>query len=526
MVEASIELPEDIEVLRSMLIAERTRNVELEKKLNYAEERYRAMVMRLFGRKSEHYSPEEDKQNRLFDEAEEYSSESAPPVEMKVHVPAHERTKRGRKPKQVATERVEIVHDLTEGEKRCPCCGEPRPSIGEEISSEYDLIPAHVIERVHVMKKYGPCACEAFSASGSPTIVAAPGPAKIIKGSDFTNRTTAFFMTAKYADAIPFYRMEKMLARDGLVVSRAALCNQAVAVGRAIGDLLDAMDRDIRHSPVILMDETTVQVLKDARGPPGRKSYMWLSRGYREGKPIHLFRYHATRSGEFAAQLLEGYQGYLQTDGYSGYTRIGESPGIVHVGCFAHIRRKFREAWETAGKTGIASEALEIIRRLYAAESECRSRLDAGTIDSATFIEERRGRIEPIVTDFRGWLDRGTRSVAPQSALGKAIAYAVGQLDRASRFIEHELLTPDTNAAENAIRPFVIGRKNWLFSGSPLGAHASAGIYSLIETAKANGHEPFRYLAYVFDKLPLCTTNEEREALLPYRLSTSSYAAN
>jgi len=527
---ASVDLPDDIELLKKLLIAERSARdikiAELEKKLTWAEEKYRAMELRYFGRKSDQYSPAEDKQNRLFDEAEEHFSEISPPVEIKIHVPAHERSKRGRKPKQVATERVEILHDLSEAEKRCPCCGKSRPSIGEERTAEYDLVPAHVVERVHIMKKYGPCTCELFKASLGPKIIAAAGPAKIIKGSDFTNRTTAFFMTAKYADAIPFYRMEKMLARDGLIVSRAALCNQAVAVGRAIGDLIEAMGRDILQSPVILMDETTVQVLKDERGPPGRKSYMWLSRGYSDRKPIHLFRYHETRSGEFAASLLEGFSGYLQTDGYSGYNRIGESPGIVHVGCFAHIRRKFREAWETAGKTGIASEALEIIRRLYAVESECRSRLDAKTIDSAAFVEERRVRIEPIVAEFRDWLDRGTRAVAPQSALGKAIAYAVGQLDRASRFLEHELLTPDTNAAENAIRPFVIGRKNWLFSGSPLGAHASAGIYSLIETAKANGHDPFHYLAYVFDQLPLCKTSEERESLLPYRLSPSSYVEN
>jgi transposase len=524
MADASIELPDDIELLKSMLRAKDERLAELEKKLDYAEERYRAMVMRLFGRKSEHYSPEEDKQNRLFDEAEEHASEEAPPVVLKVHVPAHDRTKRGRKPKLAATEQVEVVHDLTESEKRCPGCGEMRKAIGEERRSEYELVPAHVIEYVHIIKKYGPCSCELFGSSGKPTIVAAKGPEKLIPGSDFTNKTTAFFMTAKYADAIPFYRMEKMLARDGLIVSRATLCNQAVAVGKAIGDLIEAMGRDILQSPVILMDETTVQVLKDERGPPGRKSYMWLSRGYCDRKPIHLFRYHATRSGEFAAALLEGYQGYLQTDGYSGYNRVGEAPGIVHVGCFAHIRRKFHEAWETAGKTGIANEALDIIRRLYTAESECRSRLDAKAIDSAAFTAERRKRIEPIVADFRCWLDRGTRSVAPQSALGKAIAYAAGQLDRASRFLEHELLTPDTNAAENAIRPFVIGRKNWLFSGSPLGAHASAGIYSLIETAKANGHESFCYLAYVFDKLPLCRTSEEREALLPYRLSPIAYA--
>jgi transposase len=528
---ASIDPPNDVELLKAMLLAHQAELVERdaqiaesEKKLDYAEERYRAMVMRLFGRKSEHYSPEEDKQNRLFDEAEEHAAEDAPPAILKVHVPAHDRVKRGRKPKVAAAERIEIVHDLTDEEKRCPCCGEMRKAFGEERRSEYELVPAHVVEHLHIIIKYGPCSCEGFDSCGAPTIAAAKGPAKLIPGSDFTNKTTAFFMTAKYADAIPFYRMEKMLARDGLIVSRATLCNQAVAVGKAIGDLIVAMDRDIRSSPVVLMDETTVQVLKDERGSPGRKSYMWLSRGYRDRKPIHLFRYHATRSGEFASTLLEGYQGYLQTDGYSGYNRIGESPGIAHVGCFAHIRRKFHEAWETAGKTGIASEALEIIRRLYAAESECRTHLDAGAIDSAAFITMRREQIEPIVACFRDWPDRGSRFVAPQSALGKAIAYAVGQIDRASRFIEHELLTPDTNAAENAIRPFVIGRKNRLFSGSPLGAHASAGIYSLIETVKANGHEPFRYLAHVFDKLPRCMTSEEREGLLPYRLSPVDYA--
>ncbi len=523
---ASIDLPENVELLKAMLRAERDRNSELERKLVWAEEKYRTMELRYFGRKSENYTAEEDKQNRLFDEAETYTSDTAPPVEFKVLVPTHERNKRGRKPKFEAAERIEIVHDLTDEEKTCPCCGEMRSSIGEDRTSEYDLVPAHVVEHVHIMKKYGPCSCEAFANSGVPTIVSAKGPAKIVSGSDFTNRTTAFFMTAKYADAIPFYRMEKMLARDGLIVSRAALCNQAVAVGRAIGDLLETMDRDIRSSPVILMDETTVQVLKDERGSPGRKSYMWISRGYRDRRPIHLFRYHPTRSGEFAAKLLEGYRGYLQTDGYAGYNRIGESPGIIHVGCFAHIRRKFFEAWETAGKTGIAQEALEHIRKIYAVEVEFRSRLDSGSIGADAFVALRQDRIMPIINEFRNWLDAAFRSVAPQSALGKAVSYALGQIHFAARFLDHELLTPDTNAAENAIRPFVVGRKNWLFSGTPLGAHASAGIYSLIETAKANGHEPFYYLAHLFNQLPLCSSFEDREALLPYRLSPSAYAKN
>lgn len=243
-------------------------------------------------------------------------------------------------------------------------------------------------------------------------------------------------------------------------------------------------------------------------------------------RPIVRSRYNPTRAGEFAEKRLEGYQGCLQTDGYSGYNHVGESPGIVHVGCFAHIRRMFHEACVTAGKQGSAAEAEEIIRRIYAVESEWRSRLDSGSIDVSTFRAERRSRVDPLVAEFRTWLFNASRSVAPQSALGKAIAYAEGQLDRAARFVEHELLTPDTNAAENAIRPFVVGRKNWMFSGNILGAHASAGIYSLIETVKANGHEPLRDFEYLFDRLLCCATSQDREALLPYRLLPASYAEN
>jgi transposase len=267
MTDALAELPDNIDELKAIIR-------DYEKKLLWAEEKYRAMELRYFGQKSEHYKSEDEKQNCLFDEAEEYVTESPPPLVETMQVPSHERARRGRKPKTAATERIEIVHDLTDEERRCPCCGEKRPSIGEDRTSEYDLVPAHVVERIHVIKKYGPCSCEAFAESDAQAVVAAAGPAKIIPGSDFTNRTTAFFMTAKYADAIPFYRMEKMLAREGLSVSRAALCNQAVAVGRSVGDLVEAMDRDIRVSPVVLMDETRVKVLNDGRGPPGRMSYM------------------------------------------------------------------------------------------------------------------------------------------------------------------------------------------------------------------------------------------------------------
>jgi len=194
-------------------ILERERTIiEFKNKLLWAEEKYKAMAARYFGRKSEKYTAQEDIQNRLFDEAEEHASESAPPIVERIAVVEHERKKAGRKPKTATLPIVEQVHELSDESRRCACCGKERPVIGEERSSEYDLVPEHVVKIVHVRRKNVPCECKAFADSGESEVVIAPGPAKIIPGSDFTNRTTAFFMTAKYADAIPFYRMEKMLA--------------------------------------------------------------------------------------------------------------------------------------------------------------------------------------------------------------------------------------------------------------------------------------------------------------------------
>lgn len=532
MTDAGAIVLDDIEELKALVLAqaaailERDRTItEFKNKLLWAEEKYKAMAARYFGRKSEKYTAQEDIQNRLFDEAEVHASESAPPIVERITIAEHERKKAGRKAKTATLPTVEELHELSAEDRRCSCCGKDRPVIGEDRSNEYDLVPEHVVKIVHVRRKYGPCACEAFAESGTSEVIIAPGPAKIIPGSDFTNRTTAFFMTAKYADAIPFYRMEKMLARSGLIVTRAALSKQAIAVGRALGDLIEAMNQDLRSSPVLLMDETTVQVLKEGNGPPGKKSYMWVVRGYHEGKPIHRFAYHPSRSGTFAEELLEGFTGvYIQTDGFDGYNRLDARKDLVHVGCFAHIRRKFVSAWETAGKTGIAKEAIDLIAQLYAAEATLRSLLKAEKIDIDTFQLRRQADVTPTMNELRQWLMDVSFSVAPQSALGKAVSYAQAIFPRAIRYIEHPLLTPDTNAVENAIRPFVIGRKNWLFSGSPSGAHASAGIYSLIETAKANGHDPYHYLCYVFDKLSTCRAQEKRRALLPYEIKPQDIA--
>jgi transposase len=526
------ELPDDVESLKKLVVEQARRaheleqtsktlqeeNAELRLKLLVAEDKYDVLRRRFFGSTSEKRRKEEDnpKQALLFNEAETYAEEASKP-EKKTHVNAHERKIRGRKPLPANLERREIVHALSEAERTCPSCGAVRPEIGQEVREELEFIPARFVVNAHILKKYGPCQCEMCE----HPIVQAEGPAKIIPGSSFSNHTIAFFLTSKYVDAQPFYRMEGILSRWGIATSRASLCKVAVAAGRAIGDLLDEMRKDLKESPAVQLDETVVQVLHEKNRSAQQKSYMWVARGYAGRKPILFFHYHPSRAKEVAHAFLAGYQGFVQTDGYSGYDEIALSPGITHVGCLAHVRRKFFEAEKQGSKE--ASEFIELIAELYHAEKNLRQRYEEGALTAEEFLSARKKEQGPRLAAMKAWLISKQGQSPPSLSFGKAVHYALGQWDRIEKYLGHELLTPDNNAVENAIRPFVIGRKNWLFSNTPLGAHASAGIYSLIETAKANGHEPYKYLCYLFNELPKAKSLEEKRALLPYKLTPGSY---
>jgi transposase len=527
------DLPNDVASLRALVIAQRavfsekekqlaSQIVEIKNQLIWEREKYLSLSARYFGSSSEKQKIIPGQGVFEFNEAEVHADEGEKPVQV-IAVAAHERKKRGRKPQSHDIETVEIVHDLTEEEKRCACCGALRPEMGAETSVEYELIPAHVVRRLHIRKQYGKCHCEGFAESGQKSVIVAPGVAKIVPKSEFSNQTIAFFMIGKYEDSVPFYRMVKILERSGLEVSRGTLCNLAIRVGRAIEDLIDRMWQDVRKSSVILMDETTVQVLHEMNRPAESQSYMWLTCGYEKGQKIILFHYHPTRKKLVAENALEGFSGYLQTDGYEGYTAVGERNGITHVGCFAHIRRAFVDAQKVGGLGGKADEMLSLIAKVYAIERRLRERYEKQELGAIAFIEKRKRELEPVFTDIRLWLSRMSLSVAPSTKLGEAISYAQGQLERAVRFVEHELMTPDTNRAENTIRPFVVGRKNWEFCNTPLGAHASAGIYSLIETAKSNDHDPYKYLCYLFNELPKAATLEDKIRLLPYQLKPTAY---
>jgi len=300
----------------------------------------------------------------------------------------------------------------------------------------------------------------------------------------------------------------------------------AMKVADRCGPLMDMLREEIRSGPLINADETTVQVLEEPGRSSTSTSYMWIFRGGPPGKPVLMYQYHPSRSGEVAKKFLEGYRGCVQTDGYAGYDFLDELPDILHVGCWAHARRKFIEVIQARGKekhkAGSADVAVEYIRKLYKIEDEARV-LELGADDLQRL---RKQKSKPVLDEFRAWLDKKSVQTPPKGLLGKAVAYTLGQWSRLIRYIDFGFVTPDNNLAENAIRPFVVGRKNWLFSGNPEGAQASATLYSLIETAKANGLEPYRYLRHLFENLPLAYTTDEYKALMPQHIDPKSLVVN
>jgi transposase len=249
---------------------------------------------------------------------------------------------------------------------------------------------------------------------------------------------------------------------------------------------------------------------------------MWVFRGGPPDSPVLMYQYHPSRSGQIPINFLGTYSGYVQTDAYSGYDALGRKPEIILVGCWAHARRKFVEVINAREsnkrskkqKTGSAEVAISFIRKLYAIEKEA----EINELSYDQIYELRQEKSKTILDDFKEWLDKKVLQTPPQGLLGKAVNYALNQWESLIAYLKDGRLKPDNNLAENAIRPFVVGRKNWLFCGHPRGAEASSIFFSLIETAKANKLEPYSYLRYIFARLPFAQTTADYEKLLPQNI--------
>ena len=509
MSKANQTLPDDPEELKRIIL-ENQRKFEKENEL--LREQIRLLLAQMFGKKSEKgLSDSGAVQIPLFD-----MPEPEPEVEEEVEVTPHKRKKPGRKKLPDTLPRVEVVHDIDEAEKTCGC-GQQLERIGEDTSEKLDVIPAVIRVIEHIRPKYACKQCEGLETVG-PVVKIAPVPKQIIPKSIVTAGLLAYILIAKFCDALPFYRQERMFERIGVEISRANMSNWAMKAAEACRTLLTLLHQEIRSGPLINIDETTVQVLDEPGRDPSTKSYMWVCRGGRPDKPGVMYHYAPSRSGNVARALLKGYSGGVQSDGYSGYDFLDHIPEIDHAGCLAHARRKFSDAQKARGKNakpGSIDVALSYIRKIYAVESEAKRKELSGD----HLLRLRQEKAKPIIDDFYKWLSKKSLQVIPKSLLGKAVNYTLNQWSRLIVYLEHPTMTPDNNWAENAIRPFCVGRRNWLFAGTPEGAEASATLYSLIESAKANNLEPYKYLRFLFEKLPFAECEDDLRVLLPMYLN-------
>ncbi|HGT3364540.1 TPA: IS66 family transposase, partial [Pseudomonas aeruginosa] len=415
-----------------------------------------------------------------------------------------------RKPLPVELPRVDIVHELPEHELTCPC-GCRKQAIGEETSEQLDIIPMQVRVIRHIRKTYACKACETAP-------VTADKPAQLIEKSMASPSVLAMLLTTKYADGIPLYRFEKMLSRHGLDISRQTLARWVIQCGEQLQPLLNLMRDQLLGYPVLHCDETRLQVLHEPGRDPTAQSWMWVQAGGPPQQPVVLFDYSTSRAQEVPLRLLAGFSGYLMTDDYAGYNAVAVQDGIERLGCWAHARRRFIDAQKVQpkGKVGRADMTLNLINKLYGIE---RDHQDSSDLERHA---ARQQRSLPILGQLKAWLDKTQPQVSAQNALGKAVNYLASNWSKLVRYVEGGHLPIDNNRAENAIRPFVIGRKNWLFSDTPKGARASAQIYSLIETAKANGQEPYAWLRHVLERLPTASSVEDYDALLPWNCPPTS----
>src|SRR6185312_10563615 len=408
-------------------------------------------------------------------------AESAP---QSITIPPHERGKGGRKKLSSALPRVDVIHDLPQDQKICTADGTALERIGEEISEQLDFKPAQVRVILNIRPKYACPCCK----SG---VRIAPVPLQLLPKSLATPALLAHMTTAKFVDGIPLYRQEAQLGRLGVRIPRATSAGWMILLGGThVVPIVNLMREHLLEGPLIHCDETRLQVLKSDKAPTA-DHWMWVRAGGPPGRRIILFDYDPSRGGAVPLRLFEGYRGTLVTDGYEPYETVAKTLKLVHAGCMAHVRRRFEDA-----------------RKAHAHHR----------------VRVRKELSEPIMENFHAWLEALAPKVLPESLLGKAIFYALGQWRKLTVFLTHGEVPLDNNRCENAIRPFVLGRKGWLFSDTVKGAVASANLYSLVETAKANGIEPHAYLTRLFTQLPLAKTVEDFEALLPWNTKSSSPA--
>lgn len=476
-----------------------------------AEERLRAYRRELFGAKSE---ARESDQLGLFNEAEVLGAGRMPAHEdtPESTVSAHTRKKRGhRKPLDPNLPRDVVRHELPEAERFCMNDGHALVEFGVEISEQLDVIPEQLRVIQHQRVKYA-CPCCDLG------IKVTPAPARIIPRGLLSESALAWIATGKYQWGMPLYRQAGLLRRFGGDISSNTIAASMVRVGLAAQPVINLLRDALLDAGLIYCDETTLQVLKEEGRRPQTTSYLWAQMTG-SGVPIRCFTYTPGRGTNLADRLFTGIRSaaVMMTDGYEPYNDIARRYQLVHLGCWVHVRRYFIKAEDSVPKAArtpglLATRFLKLIGKLFAAEAR-----------SETWCAQRRQRLRRrysarVLDAIHTLMIEQSPGVVPKSLLGKGLTYLRAQWPKLIRYIENGDWPVSNNPCENAIRPFCLGRRSWLFSDTVDGANASANLYTLVETAKANGLDPYRYLMWLFQRLPLAKTADDYDALLPWRM--------
>ena len=480
---------------------------------------------KLFGRSSEQAEQlVMDQLSLTMNEAEAYIFGMNSAGKAPVTVKAYERKRQSGNVLDVVPEGTpaEVVeHRLPENERICSACGSEMVEIGKEVHRSLQMKPAQFWIREDVYYTYACKNCE--QETGEANIVKAAKEPALLPGSFASAEAVAYLAAQKFVMYSPLYRLEQEFNRQGLKLSRQTMANWLLNTSEKwLRPVYDTLREQLRKESVLHADETTLQVLKEPGRSSASKSYMWLYRTSGCAKQaIVLYEYQSTRKAEHAEAFLQGFNGWLHADGYQGYHKLPEN--IRVVGCWAHARRKFDEALQTLPK--------EMQKDSPAAIGECYcSRLFKleqafAELTPEERYEKRLEQAKPVLDALLSWANEMQVKTAPKSAMGRAIHYLLEQWPYLTRYLEDGRLELSNNRAERSIKPFVMGRKNWLFANTPGGAQASSVIYSLIETAKENGLDPYRYLLWLLQNAPVLSETDEvwAEKLLPARAPEECY---
>jgi transposase len=499
-----------LEELQQQNITLAQQNAELAAKLKWYEEQFRLAQQKRFGASSEQTHPDQMEMN-LFNEAEVLATPAGEEAPME-KITYERRKSSGKREEDLSKLPVEtITYTLPEGEQLCECCGGSLHEMSTETRSEIAVVPPQVKVVRHVRQVYACRHCEREETQ--TPVVTASMPKPVYPGSLASSSSMAYVMSQKYVDGLPLYRQEQQFARLGYTLSRQTMANWMIyGAEHWLEFVVAAIKLYLLEQEALHADETTLQVLREPGKSAEAQSYIWLYRTGRDVAPAVIYDYQKTRGGEHPRNFLSGFTGYLHVDGYPGYHKVA---GVTLVGCWAHARRKYDEALKAAPPQAkgqpetVAAQGLAYCNELFMIERE----LANMTPDERH--AQRQIRSLPVVEAYSEWLRQQRSRTLPKSLVGQAIAYSLNQWDKLTAFLKDGRLEIDNNRSERSIKPFVIGRKNWLFANTPRGAKASAAIYSVIETAKENGLNPFQYLKYLFDQLPQLASLDA-ESLKPY----------